>query len=111
METFKKLDISSIDDISTIYIIGRRGSGKTFLMRDIMYHKKYLSKGKVISGAQSDFFKEFINETDVYKEFDDKSILNDRHNLFLIFDDCIYDKDSRKNILNNEKNNLQMQIK
>jgi hypothetical protein len=107
MTTIQKLDIQTIDDTSRIYIVSKRDCGKSFLIKDIMFHKKYLSRGKAISQTQPNFFKEFINETDVYDKFD-KSLLKDTNDLFLIFDDCIYDLTSNKIILKNKINNLKI---
>ena len=36
----KKFDMNKIHDHCTIAIIAKRGSGKSYLTRDILYHKK-----------------------------------------------------------------------
>ncbi len=41
----KKLDMKKISKDSTILVLGRRRSGKSILIRDIMYHHRHIPAG------------------------------------------------------------------
>ena len=49
----KKFDIASIRKDATIVVIGRRGSGKSYFVRDLLYHKRDIPLGSVISASES----------------------------------------------------------
>jgi hypothetical protein len=48
-----KFDVTSIADGSVVNIIGRRATGKTTLVRDILHHKRDVRFGAVVSPTQS----------------------------------------------------------
>lgn len=62
IHSYRKFDLNNIQDDATICIIGKRNTGKSYLMRDIFYHKQYFRKGLVISGTEryNHFFSRFI---------------------------------------------------
>lgn len=68
LEEFK---ISSLKDNTVIVIIGRRGSGKSVLTREILWHKKHLPIGTVISPTEeaSPFFSEFIPKIFIHSKY------------------------------------------
>src|SRR5210317_624668 len=113
----KKFDIRNIKDDSVILFIGKRNTGKSFLVRDIMYHFNNLPVGVVISPTESanHFFSDFIPNMLIYDNYDsniinrfvdrqrkitDKSNKEKKQNgrtkinprAFIILDDCLYDK-------------------
>ena len=45
----KKFDISQITDDKVVVMIGKRNTGKSFLIRDLLYHHTNLPIGTVIS--------------------------------------------------------------
>jgi hypothetical protein len=107
----KKFDISRIGDNRIITIIGKRGTGKSWLIQDIMYHKRYIPVGTVISPTErvNRFFGKFVPKLFIHDEYHQNILLNFRKRQFnmakliqegdsdidpyayLIFDDCLYD--------------------
>lgn len=112
-----KLNISSfnpkiIEKDATMVLIGRRRSGKSYALRDILYNVRDIPYGTIISGTEhaSPFFSDFVPSTfifDEYKPHIPESIIERQSKLkrkakkegkdpsegkfFLIFDDCLYD--------------------
>lgn len=64
----KKFDLSQIKNDSTVLVVGRRRSGKSWVIRDLMYTKKDIPSGVVFSGTAdvNPFFNTFIPETFIY---------------------------------------------
>ena len=58
----KKFKIKSILPDATILCLGKRRSGKSWLVRDIFYHHRDIPSGLVFSGTEeaSPFFGDFI---------------------------------------------------
>jgi chromosomal replication initiation ATPase DnaA len=54
----------------TIVIIGGRGTGKTYLVRDIMYYFRRIPAGMIITGseASSEAFSEFFPKSLIKSE-------------------------------------------
>ena len=48
----KKFDMKSIRDDKVIVFIGKRETGKSFLVKDLLYHKRDMPIGTVISGTE-----------------------------------------------------------
>lgn len=76
MTKFDRLNLSMFDmkDLmmdSTILILGRRRTGKSWLIRDLMYHNKNIPLGIVFSSTEqvSPFFKDFIPDTFIHSEY------------------------------------------
>jgi len=114
----KKFDIRNIKDDSVILFIGKRNTGKSFLVKDIMHNFRNLPVGVVISPTEqvNHFFEDFIPGMLIYDEYDptvikkfvdrqskitnqyttEKRKYGGRSDLdpraFLILDDCLYDK-------------------
>ena len=74
----KKFDIRKISDDAVIAAIGRRRTGKSIILKDILYNKRHIPFGTVISGteAANEFFSDFIPKTYIFHEYDKKIINN-----------------------------------
>ena len=72
----QKFEMSSIMMDSTILILGRRRTGKSWLIRDLFYHNKDIPTGVVFSSTESvsPFFKDFIPDTFIHSEYDPQLI-------------------------------------
>jgi hypothetical protein len=108
----KKFDMASIQDDKVIVVIARRNSGKSFLVRDIMFHHQNIPLGMVISPTEhaNRFYGDFVPDIFIHDEYSPDLIANmvKRQKLvmekrrqsagpgidpraFLIMDDCMYD--------------------
>jgi hypothetical protein len=113
----KKFDPSIIKNDSVIVFIGKRNTGKSYCMKDILSYHRDLPVGIVISPTEkaNGYFEQFIPKMLIYDECEEKiikkfldrqmSINKDRTQelkrlgnssidprAFLILDDCLYDK-------------------
>lgn len=104
---FKRFDPSTIRDDKVIAITARRGSGKTTLMTDLLYHKRHIPAGIVMSATEegNSHYGKFIPSRFIYNNYSDdviqkliarqKKLLGDKEkdvNVFLILDDIAFDK-------------------
>lgn len=106
-----KFDITSIPDDATICICAKRNSGKSWLIRDIMYRKKDFPAGMVLAPTDrmTEFYTSFIPSTFVHYEFRSElltnlflrqSVVSEKikegrrvdPRAFLIMDDCLSSK-------------------
>ncbi len=92
----------------TIVIIGGRGTGKTYLVRDLMYYFRRIPAGMIITGseASSEAFSEFFPKSFIFDDIDleriENIVANQRklrkkktegdYSSLLLFDDCGFDK-------------------
>jgi hypothetical protein len=103
----KKFDPSKLGDGCVIVMIAKRASGKSVLIKDLLFHKrKSLPSGVVFAGTESGngFFGKFIPDLFVYNEFDADALgrlVNQQRRLskqgradpaFVILDDCAFDR-------------------
>jgi len=113
----RKFDLKNIKSDSTVLLMGKRATGKSFCLKDLMYHLRDLPMGVVISPTESanQFFGEFIPSILVYDEYtpdiiakfvDRQRKITLQYNAekkkygrtdidprgFIILDDCLYDK-------------------
>ena len=77
--TIRKFDLDTLLTDAVIVIIGRRRQGKSFLMRDIMYHlskNKNIPYGKVYSTteAANPFFHTFFPSLFISSEFSEEEL-------------------------------------
>jgi hypothetical protein len=72
----KKFDLQNIKNDATVLILGRRRSGKSWIIRDIMYTKQEIPSGVVYSNTANvnKFFHNFIPEAFIYDEMDINSL-------------------------------------
>jgi hypothetical protein len=114
--SLRKFDMTKIKDDKVVVFIGKRDTGKSFLIRDLLYHHRGLPIGTVISGTESanSFYSSIIPPLFIHEEFNPMIIgnllkrqktlaLKIRKDLetrgtssvdprtFMIMDDCLYD--------------------
>src|SRR6056300_1504899 len=121
----KKFDPAKIASDSVVVFIGKRNTGKSYCMKDILNYHRDIPVGVVISPTEraNGYFEKFIPKMLIYDECEEKTIkkfLDRQINIsgqrklemqrggvssidpraFLILDDCLYDKKwpSDKNI-------------
>jgi len=107
-----------------IILIGRRDTGKSFLVRDLLYHQKDIPVGTVISGTEgaNQFYSNHVPPVLIHSKFQTsiiQNILLRQKNVvkqvkqqmdaykrcsidprtFVILDDCLYDSSWSKNEL------------
>lgn len=104
--TIRKFDPSKMDDRRTVMIIGKRNTGKSVLLKDIMYHKRHIPVGMVMSGTEegNGWYSSWVPDCFIYNDFDkdalEKLIKRQRRlckqgkaqKVFLVLDDCMFDK-------------------
>ena len=112
----KKFNLTNMCEHSTICMIAKRATGKSFLVKEIMYHKRHMPTAIAISRTEklNNFYSDFIPDTYIYSEFstemltrlfnrqaklieDNKiRIKNDKKekdgSVMLIMDDCLSSK-------------------
>ena len=112
-----KFDMSRIADDSVVVFIGKRNTGKSFLIKDLLWNKKTFPVGAVISGTEgaNAFYSQLVPSIFIHEEFSPTIISNviqrqqmvTKHMLkqrqaggpaanidrrtFVIMDDCMYD--------------------
>jgi len=111
----KKFDITSITDDSVVVFIGKRRTGKSFLVRDLLYHHRDIPIGTLISAteAANKYYSDMIPSLFIHDEYTPEIIDNvvkrqkliikkinkevDKHGhskidprAFLILDDCLF---------------------
>ena len=118
----KKFDMNAISDDKVVVLIGKRETGKSFLVKDLLYYHRNLPLGTVISGteASNSFYGKIVPGLFIHEEFSpeivnnvlkrQKMVINkinqDKQQYggssldprsFLILDDCLYDQSWVKN--------------
>lgn len=117
----KQFDMGSIMMDSTILILGRRRTGKSWLIRDLFYHNQDIPAGVVFSSTESvsPFFKDFIPDVFIHSEYKPQLIedlmrkqqkrifkaneqgkgdngKSKKNNVFLVLDDLLHSADTWK---------------
>lgn len=112
----RKFDMSKIKDDKVVVFIGRRDTGKSFLIRDLLYYHQSIPIGTVISGTETanSFYGSIIPPLFIHEEFNPliiQNLLKRQKTLaikiqkdiqargassvdprtFMIMDDCLYD--------------------
>tara|TARA_B100001094_G_scaffold302988_1_gene330725 strand:+ start:1602 stop:2414 length:813 start_codon:yes stop_codon:yes gene_type:complete len=103
----KKFNPKSIGDNRVCVFIGKRGTGKTTLVTDILYHKRHIPVGICMSGTEEGncYYQDYIPDLFVYNEYKSdvlekvierqkKLVRTKKPNThaFCLIDDCMYDK-------------------
>lgn len=112
----KHFDITSVKDDNIVVFIGRRNSGKSFAIKDLLYYHRDLPIGTVISPTETSnpFYGDIVPKLFIHDEYTaelldnvvrrqkmmKKKIRKEMHcygkntidpRAFLILDDCLYD--------------------
>ena len=109
----KKFDMSAIGDHQIIVFIGKRGTGKSFLVKDFLFHRQDIPVGTVVSPTEkmNKYFSKFIPPIFIHEEYTPRLVTNVLKRqgdiikkinsgeygedvdprAFLIFDDCLFD--------------------
>lgn len=112
----RKFDITKIADDTVVVLIGKRRSGKSTMIKDIMYYHRDIPVGTVISGTESDncFYGDMVPKLFIHDEYKPEiveNILKRQKEIikkskketmmyggsqidpraFLIMDDCLHD--------------------
>ena len=117
----KEFDMSSIPQDSILVFIGKRNTGKSFLVKDFLFHHQNMPKGVVISGTErvNPFYGKMIPKSFIHYKYKPEIVRNvlnlqegivlkqkekklknevvkENPNCFLIMDDCLYDNSWKK---------------
>ena len=104
----RRFNPAKIGDDKVCIFIGKRGTGKSTLITDILYHKRHLPSGIIVSATEegNHYYSKFLPDLFVHSEYNkevlekiiqrQKKIINsknkDRAGTFVLLDDCMYDK-------------------
>lgn len=105
----ERFDPRKMADSRVCAFIGKRNTGKTTLVTDILWHKRHIPAGLAMSGTEdgNGHYKQFIPDMYVYGDYNKEAVekLIDRQKrmiakygkdkapaVFLLFDDLMYDK-------------------
>ena len=74
----KKFVMSSIPDNQIIVMLGKRGTGKSFLTKDFLYHKSDIPVGTVVSPTEkmNKHFSTFIPPIFIHDEYTPQLVSN-----------------------------------
>lgn len=109
----RKFNPATMADDKVCVFIGKRNTGKSTLVTDILYHKKHLPAGIVMSATEdgNHHYQQFVPDLFIYGDYDREAIervMARQRQLvgagktncgaFLLLDDCMYDKKFMKDI-------------
>jgi hypothetical protein len=104
--TIRKFDPSKMDDRRTVMLIGKRNTGKSVLAKDLMFYRRHIPVGMVMSGTEegNGWYSTWVPDCFIYNDFDKGAVekliarqrrlakLGQLQPAFLVLDDCMYDK-------------------
>ncbi len=118
----RKFNMNEIDNDKVVVLIGKRETGKSFLVKDLLYHNQSIPVGTVISGTEgaNSFYSKIMPSIFIHGEYKAEIIHNvlkrqkkiifsmqqekesiGKSNIdpraFIILDDCLYDQSWVKN--------------
>lgn len=102
----RKFKPETMADDKVCVFIGKRGTGKSTLVTDIMYCKKHIPAGVVMSATEegNHHYKSFVPDLFIYGDYDkeaiervlarQRAIINagKTSGAFILLDDCMYDR-------------------
>jgi len=111
----KKFDPATIDPCRICVFIGRRNTGKSQLVTDILYHQRKIPMGVVMSGTEesNEHYQKYVPDTFIYGQYEPdivKKIISHQqktlkkmntlqkedftspgNSVFVLLDDCMFD--------------------
>jgi len=121
--TLKKFNMDWISDDKVVVLIGKRETGKSFLVKDLLYHHQDIPVGVVISGTEgaNEFYSKIVPPIFIHHEWrpeiasnflrrqkkvvmamkqeeKEMGLTNIDPRAFFILDDCLYDNSWTKNV-------------
>lgn len=104
--SLKKFNPQTMSERSICVMIAKRNSGKSTLITDLLYHKRNIPVGVVMSGTEegNKHYQSFVPDLFVYNEYRsdvlEKMVArqkalgkqNDNSSAFIVLDDCMYNK-------------------
>ena len=74
----KKFDMNRIGKGSVCVMIGKRNTGKSFLTKDLLWYKRDIPIGTVISGTEgaNQFYSKIVPKLFIHGEFDTQIVQN-----------------------------------
>lgn len=108
----RKFNPATMGDDKVCVFIGKRGTGKSTLVTDILWHKKHLPAGIAMSGTEegNGYYKQFIPDIFVFGDYNKEAIekLIERQKrllatgrcspVFILMDDCMYDRSFMRDV-------------
>lgn len=109
----RKFDPSTLKPHRIIILVGKRGTGKSVLQRDLLYHlSEKLDFGLAMTPTEesAETFRQHIPDSWIYSSFNGTKLdtmltmqremvrTKRQRNLFVIMDDCMYDKKILKGV-------------
>jgi len=108
----RRFDPSKIADDKVCIFIGKRGSGKSTLVTDILWHKRHIPVGVVMSATEegNHHYKQFVPDLFIHGDYQKETVekilarqktlanLNKVQPAFLLLDDCMYEKSRMKDL-------------
>lgn len=103
----RKFNPASMKDDKVCVLIGKRNTGKSTLVTDILYHKRHLPAGIVMSATEegNHHYQQYVPDLFIYGDYDREAIervLERQRQIllqnkpispaFILLDDCMYDK-------------------
>ena len=102
----RKFKPDKMADDKVCVFIGKRGTGKSTLVTDILYYKKHIPAGIVMSATEegNHHYKQFVPDLFIYGDYEkeaiervldrQKKIISAGHTSgsFVLLDDCMYDR-------------------
>jgi hypothetical protein len=74
----KKFNMNLISQDKVVLFIGKRNTGKSFLVKDLLYHNKDIPVGTVISGTESanEFYTKIVPPIFIHDDYNDDIVGN-----------------------------------
>lgn len=108
-----RLDMAKVKEHTTILIVGKRRTGKSVLLRDLLFHlRRAFDFGVAFSPTEAsrEMFAQFMPRPCIYDQFDcgvvermlefqrsqDGTDKDRRQSLFCVLDDCLFDRKALK---------------
>jgi hypothetical protein len=103
----RKFNPATMADDKICVFIGKRNTGKSVLVTDILYHKRHIPAGIVMSATEdgNHHYKKFVPDLFIYGDYDRDAIERvlarqkrlvsqnkPNSGAFILLDDCMYDK-------------------